>query len=96
VAKAQSGQDLTPDERSAFAQLSQTLEAVQVRYQNDIAAAAQPAILAADQAIRVISEANGYTIVFDGAVAQQTGLVVYATSGLDITQQVVDYINQSQ
>ena len=56
----------------------------------EVAAAAEPAVLAVDQALKAVAAEQGYTVVFDYEVAEQSGMVVYAQDGLDITQLVID------
>ena len=92
--KVNSGQDLTVQERQTGQTLQQTLVATQQRWQQDIAAAAEPAITAVQAAIEAIAQENGYDLVLDGAVAGQSGinLVVYADDSLNITQQVIERI----
>lgn len=92
VQKAQAGLEITPDERALYDTLVRSLEAVQQRWIEDIAAASQPALVAVDNAIREVATERGYTIVLDGRVAAETGLVVYAQDNLDITQQVLERI----
>lgn len=89
--RARSGQQLTPEEAERYSALVTTLEAVQQRYQAEIADAATPAIEAVNEVIRTIAEENGYTIVMDIGQAA-TGLVVYAQPGLDITETVVQEV----
>ena len=86
--KARGGQQLTPEEAERYSALITTLEAVQQRYQADIAEAVGPAIEAVNEIIRGIAQENGYTIVMDITQAAN-GLVVYAQEGLDITEQVL-------
>ena len=92
--KVNSGQDLTTQERETGATLQQTLIATQQRWQQDIAAAAEPAVAAVQTAIEAIAQENGYDLVLDGAVAGQSGinLVVYANDSLNITQQVIERV----
>jgi outer membrane protein len=82
------GEGLDNDEAELFNVLLATLETVQTRYAADIAAAAQPAIDAVNGAIRTVAEANGVAVVFDIEAAASSGLVVFATDGLDLTEQV--------
>ena len=89
--QARGGQQLSPEEAERYSALITTLEAVQQRYQQDIADTVAPAIEAVNAIIRDIAQANGYTIVMDIAQASG-GLVVYAQEGLDITQQVLDQV----
>lgn len=87
--KQRTGVQLTADEAERYQTLVTTLDAVQKRYQSDIAAAAQPAVEAVNGAIEAVAKANGYTIVMDRGLAAQ-GLVVYAADDLDITPLVID------
>lgn len=89
--KQQSGQQLSADEAERYQTLVSTLDAVQKRYQSDIAATAKPAVEAVNKAISEIAKENGYTIVMDRVQAAQ-GLVVYAADDLDITPMVIDRI----
>jgi outer membrane protein len=86
-AKARSD-GLDNDEAELFNILLATLESVQTRYAADIAAAAQPAIDAVNAAIRAVAEASGVAVVFDIDAAASSGLVVFATDGLDLTEEV--------
>jgi len=88
-ARARAGEVLSTDEQERFNILLTTLDAVQARYQADIAAAAQPAIEAVNDAIRAVAQEREYTIVMDIAAAAENGLVVYAVDGLDITDIVL-------
>lgn len=88
-ARARAGEQLSADEQERFNVLLTTLEAVQSRYQADLAAAAEPAIEAVNEAIREIALEREYTVVMDIAAAAESGLVVYASDGLDITDLVM-------
>ena len=92
--KANSGQVLTTQERETGTTLQQTLIATQQRWQEDIAAATEPAVAAVQAAIEAVAQENGYDLVLDGAVAGQSGinLVVYANDSLNITQQVIERV----
>ena len=91
VQQARGGQQLTPEQAERHSALVTTVEAVQQRYQQDIAETVGPAIDAVNEIIRQIAQDGGYTIVMDIAQASN-GLVVYAQEGLDITQQVLDQV----
>ena len=88
------GQELSSAERGRLQVLIATLEAVQERYQSDIAATAQPALDRVNAVIRELAMENNYTIVFDAVVASN-GLVVFAQDGLDITPLVLERIRQA-
>lgn len=88
-ARARAGEVLSTDEQERFNILLTTLDAVQARYQADIAAAAQPAIDAVNDAIRAVAQEREYSVVMDISAAAENGLVVYAADGLDITDTVL-------
>jgi outer membrane protein len=79
---------LTAEESELFNVLVTTLETVQVRYAGDIARAAQPAIEAVNEAIRLVAQESGIAVVMDIDAAAESGLVVYAVEGLDLTETV--------
>jgi outer membrane protein len=83
------GGALPPEDTERFNVLLITYEDLQTRYQAEIAQAAAPAIEAVNEAIRAESAENGYTVVLDIAAAAQSGLVVYAAEGTDITDAVM-------
>lgn len=82
------GEGLSPEEADLFNVLLSTFESVQARYTAEINAAAQPAIQAVNSAIREVAEEIGVAVVMDIDAAAQSGLVVYAADGLDITEAV--------
>ena len=67
------GQELSSAERGRLQVLIATLEAVQERYQSDIAATAQPALDRVNAVIRELAMENNYTIVLDAVVAREVG-----------------------
>lgn len=79
---------LNNEEAELFNVLLATYESVQARYAADIADAAQPAIDAVNAAIREVAEQNGIAIVMDIQSAAESGMVVYAAEGLDLTEAV--------
>ena len=87
--RIRAGQQLTPEENELYQTLLTTLSSVQQRWQQEIAATAEPALVAVNEAIAAIAEEEGYSIVMDFAVAAESNLVVYARDGLDITAAVV-------
>lgn len=89
IERAQSGATITPEEQEVFQTGQLALEATARRYSEDVAAAAEPAVIAVDTALKAIAAEQGYTVVFDYEVARQSGLVVYAQDGLDITELVI-------
>lgn len=88
--RARSGAQLTPEEQEAYQTGQIALESTAQRYFDEVGAAAQPAVLAVDEALKAVAAEQGYTVVFDYEVAEQSGMVVYAQDGLDITQLVID------
>lgn len=88
--RARSGAQLSPEEQEAFQTGQIALESTAQRYVEEVAAAAEPAVQAVDQALKAVAAEQGYTVVFDYEVAEQSGMVVYAQDGLDITQLVID------
>ncbi|MCA9838945.1 MAG: OmpH family outer membrane protein [Trueperaceae bacterium] len=98
VTKANSGEQLTPDEQNRFQNLRSTIATVQKNYADQIGAAVGPALEAVDKAISEIAAENDYAAIFDARVAGQEGtnLVVYAKKDLNITQLVIDRMNASQ
>jgi len=79
---------LNNEEAELFNVLLATYESVQARYAADIAEAAQPAIDAVNAAIREVAEQNGVAVVMDLGTAAESGMVVYAADGLDLTEAV--------
>lgn len=86
-AKARGG-GLSNEEAELFNVLLATYDSVQARYAADIATAAQPAIEAVNAAIRAVAEEAGIAVVMDIDAAAESGLVVYAAPGLDLTEAV--------
>lgn len=86
-AKARS-EGLDNDETELFNVLLATLDSVQTRYAAEIGEAAQPAIDAVNAAIRAVAEENGIAVVMDIDAAAESGLVVFAADGLDLTEDV--------
>lgn len=91
-ARAQAEGGLSNEDGELFNLLVTTLESVQTRYQADIAAAAQPAIDAVNAAIEAVADENGIAVVMDIAAAAESGLVVYAADGLDLTEAVAELL----
>jgi outer membrane protein len=79
---------LSNEEAELFSVLLATYESVQQRYAADITAAAQPAIDAVNAAIKSVADEQRIALVLDIAATAESGLVVYAADGLDITDQV--------
>jgi outer membrane protein len=89
--KAQA-EGLSNEEAELFNVLIATFESVQARYAADIAEAAQPAIEAVNAAIREVAEQSGVAVVLDIGAAAESGMVVYAADGLDLTEAVAELL----
>ncbi|MFO8149408.1 MAG: OmpH family outer membrane protein [Trueperaceae bacterium] len=83
---------LNNEEAELFDVLVATYDSVQARYASDIAEAAQPAIEAVNAAIRSVAEDNGVAVVMDIEAAAESGMIVYAADGLDLTEAVADLL----
>jgi outer membrane protein len=90
VGNARSLQELSPEQREAADTIRQTIEQANLRWQQEIEQAAQPVLDAVNQAVAEVAQANGYAIVFDGVVARNSGLVIYAADDLNVTEQVLE------
>ena len=84
------GETLSAADNERYQALQTSLQAVQTRYRDEIAAAAQPAVEAVNAIIKQLAEENGYTIVMDRVEAAELRLVVYADDDLDITPMVIE------
>src|SRR5690606_8778235 len=84
------GDELSAEDNERYQALQTSLSAVQARYQEEIAAAAQPAVDAVNGIIAQLAQENGYTIVFDRVEAAEQRLVVYSDADLDITPMVIE------
>lgn len=90
VARANAGEQLTPEERDTLELSQRTYQETQARYQQEIQTAGQPAEAAIDSIIRQVAEENGYTLVLNQDVAASSQLIVYAVDGVpDITEEVI-------
>lgn len=95
--KAQAGQPLTSEEQDLGDILLRTLQDRQQRYADEILSASEPAVQSVNRAIQSIAQSQGYSMVFDGNVAGQNGLnlIVYAEPGLDVTDQVINFVRSN-
>jgi outer membrane protein len=89
--KAQA-EGLSNEEAEMFDVLIATYDSVQARYAADISEAARPAIEAVNAAIREVAEQNGIAVVMDIGAAAESGMVVYAADGLDLTEAVAELL----
>ncbi|MDQ3460065.1 MAG: OmpH family outer membrane protein [Deinococcota bacterium] len=92
VARVQGGQEASLEDRQRYEVLARTIEESNRRWAEEISAAAEPISAAIDGAISTVAQENGYNIVLDGVVASTSGLIVYADSGLDVTESVIERI----
>lgn len=92
--KRNTGEQLTAEEQNTLELSQRTLQETQERYQQEIEAAAQPATEAINAIIQQVAQEEGYSLVMNYAVANTSGLVVYADTAKvpDITQAVIDRI----
>ncbi len=91
-AKQQAGQALTPEEQERLQVSMATLQALRQRYDQELQSLAQPAIDAVNAAIAQVAADLGLGIVFDANAARESGLVVYAAPGNDITPLVEEVL----
>ncbi len=91
-AKQQAGQALTPEEQERLQVSMATLQALRQRYDQELQSLAQPAIDAVNAAIAQVAADLGLGIVFDANAARESGLVVYAAQGNDITPLVEEVL----
>src|SRR5690606_20899409 len=84
------GEELSAEDNERYQALQTSLSAVQGRFSEEIAAAAQPAVDAVNEIIAQLAEENGYTIVMDRVEAAEQRLVVYSDADLDITPMVIE------
>ncbi len=92
VARAQTGAQITPEEQELYTQYQASLESVSRRYAGEVAAAAEPAVIAVDAALSAVAAEQGFSMIFDFEVARASGLIVYAEDGLDITELVIQRV----
>ena len=78
----------TAAERQKLETLTKTYQTRAKAWQDRLAQTVGPATEQIDAAIRATAKAQGYTIVFDGVVAQQSGLVIYADESVNLTTEV--------
>lgn len=88
LAKRQAGTELTPDEEDVLNVTLVTLESVSARYDAEFKALLAPAVEEITLAVADTAAALGITMVFDYSAARESGMIVYADPGTDITEQV--------
>ncbi len=89
IERAQSGMEITPAEQEQFQLLQMSLETTAQRWDEEVMAAAEPAVLAIDEIVKAYAAEQGFSIIMDFEVARMSGLVVYAEEGLDVTEAVL-------
>lgn len=82
------GTAATAAEKDKRAQLVTTYQAKAKDYSTQIQAKTKPVEEAIDKALGDYAKANGFSVIMDRAVAQQSGLVVYAETSTDVTEAV--------
>ncbi len=83
--KQQAGETLSPEEQELLQVSMSSLQALQARYDQELQAAAQPAIEAVNAAIAQVAAQLSIGVVLDANTAREMGLVVYAAPGNDLT-----------
>lgn len=82
------GAAATAAEKDARKTLVDTYNAKLKDFDTQIKAKAGPVEQSIDTAISSYAKANGFSVIMDRGVAQQTGLVVYADDSTDVTNAV--------
>lgn len=83
------GTAATAAEKQQREQLVTTINAKSKSYSDQMAAKAAPVEKAVDTALGNYAKQNGYAVIMDRSIAQQSGLVVYADSATtDLTEAV--------
>jgi outer membrane protein len=83
----------TAQQRQQYDILSQTFQRRQEQIRVDLRRRLEEISPRIDQAISAVARQRGHTMVLDAIVAQQTGLILYASDSIDITQAVIDALN---
>ncbi len=82
-------------DRQALDTAVRTFNAANANYQKQIQAKFEPVSKTVNAAVATAARAQGYGLVFDGAIAQQTGLVIYADlKSTDLTDAVVKQLKK--
>jgi len=90
IAKANSGEQLTPEEQNTLELSQRTYQETQGRYQQEIQAAAAPAEEAINTIIQEVAQEGGYTLVLNRELAATSSLIVYGDPSIpDITEEVI-------
>lgn len=84
----------TVAERQKLDTLVKTAQTKSKTWQDRIQKALTPIEAEVDAAIQQAAKAQGYAVILDGLVAQQSGLVVYADDSANLTAEVIKIIKQ--
>ena len=80
----------TAADRQALNTAMQTYSAASERYQKQLATKFEPVAKTVNNAVAKAAKAQGYSLVLDYSIAQQSGLVIYADlKSTDLTQTVI-------
>ena len=79
----------TAQQRQQAEILSQTIQRRQEQVRVDLRRRLEEISPRIDQAISTVARQRGHALVLDAIVAQQTGLILYASDSIDITQAVI-------
>ncbi len=82
------GAAATAAEKDSRKTMVDTYNAKLKDYDTQMKAKAGPVETSVDNAIGAYAKANGFSIIMDRSVAQQSGLVVYADTSTDVTEGV--------
>lgn len=82
------GAKITASEKDQRAQMMTTYNTKAKSYDQQIKAKGTPIEKSIDTALAKYAKENGYSIIMNSTVAQQTGLVVYADSSSNLTEAV--------
>ena len=85
----------TAADRQALDTAIKTFNAANAKYQKQIQAKFEPVSKTVNAAVAAAAKVQGYALVLDGAIAQQTGLVIYADlKSTDLTDAVVKQLKK--
>ena len=82
------GASASAAEKQTREQLATSYNAKLKSFDDQMKAKAGPVEQAVDKALGNYAKQNGFAVIMDRAVAQQSGLVVYADQGTDVTEAV--------
>jgi outer membrane protein len=86
---------ITPAERQQLETLRKTGQARQTALNTQISKLLEPVTKEVDVAVNKVAKAQGFVLVMDRAIAQQSGLVIYADpDGTDLTEEVIKEVKK--